>query len=366
MKIICPICNAAYKFASAKIPAKPVQVACKKCGGKFLVEPKVEQDVILDAEMVSDPAVATSPASEAEYPSSQGRDLSGAELSLISEYPELQDLTSDKLDLAEIFTPNKKESYKTKRNNLKLKILKAISGTLDKMLQSDEKVIRIGKAMAYYPAEIFFGNGYLTMMYNYYAVVATSQRLLFINVNSRISKTTHYYFQIPYDGIKKVATGLFGTRLILSRQKGKRRIFTGMKRYMAKEFQQLIRERQSLLKTAKPAETIVEDLCPSCFMPLAKNLLTCPKCKASFKKPMTALMRSMILPGLGDIYLGHRLLGSLELLGSLVVWGIVIFSILQGDRATLIVGLVILVFYNVFDGLLTRHMARKGYMLTTK
>lgn len=366
MQIVCPMCNTEYKISSDKIPEKPVQASCKKCGGKFLVEPKVGQNVILDAQMVSDSAAATPPASEAEYPITQGRDPSGSELALISEYPEVQDLGSDKLVLEEIFTPSKKGSYKTKRNKLNLKILKAIHGTLDRMLQSDEQVIQLGKAMAYYPAEIIFGNGYLTMMYNYYAVVATNQRLLFINVNSKISKPTHYYFQIPYDGIKKVATGLFGTSLILSRQKGKRRIFTGMKRYMAKGFQQLIRDRQPPAKEAKSVAAIAEDLCPSCFMPLAKNLLKCPKCKAAFKKPATAFLRSLLLPGLGDIYLGHRLLGSLELLGSVVVWGIVIFSVLQGDQATLIIALIILVIYNGFDGLLTRHMARKGYMLATK
>jgi len=362
MQIVCPMCNTEYKISSDKIPEKPVQASCKKCGGKFLVEPQMGQDVILDAQMVSDSPAA----SEAEYPITQGRDPSGSELALISEYPELQDLASDKLVLEEIFTPNKKGIYKTKSNKLNLKILKAIHGTLDRMLQSDEQVIQLGKAMAYYPAEIIFGNGYLTMMYNYYAVVATNQRLLFINVNSKISKPTHYYFQIPYDGIKKVATGLFGTSLILSRQKGKRRIFTGMKRYMAKAFQQLIRDRQPLAKDAKSVKAIAEDLCPSCFIPLAKNLLKCPKCKNSFKKPATAFLRSLLLPGLGDIYLGHRLLGSLELLGSVVVWGIVIFSVLQGDQASLIIALVILAIYNGFDGLLTRHMARKGYMLSTK
>ena len=366
MQIVCPICNTEYKFSSNLIPDEPVQASCKKCGGKFLVEPKQGQDVILDAKMVSPSASATQPASNPDYPNTKGRDRPGSELALISEYPDLQDLAFDKLDLEKIFTPSKKGSYKTRRNKLKLKILKAIDGTLDRMLQSDEKVIQIGKAMAYYPAEIIFGNGYLTMMYNYYAVVGTSQRILFINVNSKISKPTHYYFQIPYEGIKKVTRGLFGTSLILSRQKGKRRIFTGMKRYMAKEFQQLIRERQPPVKDAKSAKAIAEDLCPSCFMPLAKNLLKCPKCKSAFKKPATAFLRSLLLPGLGDIYLGHRLLGSLELLGSLVVWSIVLFSVLQGDQASLVVALMILVFYNCFDGLLTRHMARKGYMLASK
>ena len=366
MQIVCPMCNAEYKISSDRLPEKPVQASCKKCGGKFLVEPKQGQGMILDAQMVSDSAPETPAVAEAAYATTQERDRSGPELALFSEYPELQDLATDKLILEEIFTPSKKGSYKTRRNKLTLKILKAIHETLDRMLQSDEEVIQIGKAMAYYPAEIIFGNGYLTMMYNCYAVVGTNQRLLLINVNSKISKVTHYYFQIPYEGIKKVTTGLFGTSLVLSRQEGKRRIFTGMKRYMAKGFQQIIRDRQPLAKDAKSVAAIAEDLCPSCFMPLAKNLLKCPKCKAPFKKPTTAFLRSLLLPGLGDIYLGHRLLGSLELVGSVLLWAFVILSVMQGDQASLVVALIILAIYNGFDGLLTRHMARKGYMLATK
>ena len=287
-------------------------------------------------------------------------------MSLISAFPELQNLGSDNLDLEEIFTQSKKGTYKNRQNKFKLKILKAVHGTLDRMLRGDEKVMHIGKATAYHPAEIFFGNGYLTMLYNQYAVIGTSQRLLFININSKVSRPTHYYFQMAYEGVKKVATGFFGTSLVFHRHKGKRRVFTGVKRYLAKEFKQFIGQKLQPGQPAKPAEAGAEDLCPSCFMPLGKNLLTCPKCKAVFKRPVIAFLRSLFLPGLGDIYLGHRLLGTLELLGSLVVWAVVILSILDGSRERLIVALVLLVFYHGFDSLLTRHMAKKGYMLASK
>ena len=366
MQVICPMCNAEHKVASEKVTEKPVQAKCRRCGGKFVVEPNVGQNVTLDAKMVVEVAPSTPPASGASLTSSARRDLTGPESALYGEYPELQDLRSDRLNFEEIFSPDKKGDYKTRRNKYKVKILKAIHETLDEMLHDDEEVFRIGKATAYYPAEIFLGNGYLTMRYNFYAMACTSHRLLFINVNPKISKTTHYYFQIPFDGIKKVSVGLFGTSLVIHRHKSKRRVFTGIKRYMAKEFSHSVGERLRPAEAETPAQPMREDLCPSCFLPLAKNLLKCPKCKAAFKKPMTAFLRSLLLPGLGDIYLGHRLLGFLELLGSVVLWAVVIFSVWQGDQAGVIVALLILLFYNGFDGLLTRHMARKGYMLTSK
>jgi hypothetical protein len=88
----------------------------------------------------------------------------------------------------------------------------------------------------------------------------------------------------------------------------------------------------------------------------------CPQCQADFKAPKKALIRSLLLPGLGDIYLGHRALGFLEMIGSLIVWAVVISLILSGERANQITGVIFLVLYNGFDGILTLHMAKKGYM----
>ncbi|MGD9338028.1 MAG: zinc-ribbon domain-containing protein, partial [Syntrophobacterales bacterium] len=139
MQIVCPVCNAQYKVASDKMPEKTVQTACKKCGGSIVVEPRVGQDVILDAQIGSDFAPATSDDSGNRSLPSQARDLSPSVMTLISEYPELQDLTSDKLDVGEMFTSNKNGTYKTRQNKFKLKILKAVHGTLDRMLNNDEK-----------------------------------------------------------------------------------------------------------------------------------------------------------------------------------------------------------------------------------
>ena len=72
------------------------------------------------------------------------------------------------------------------------------------------------------------------------------------------------------------------------------------------------------------------------------------------------MLRSLILPGWGDIYLGHRVLGFLELLGALMVWLIVIVLVADGAVGT---GLIFLIFCNGIDALLTLHMARKGYIL---
>ena len=106
-----------------------------------------------------------------------------------------------------------------------------------------------------------------------------------------------------------------------------------------------------------------ENLCPACFVPLKKGLIQCPECQARFKEPKKALFRSLLLPGLGDMYLGHRGLGIFELMGSIILWMAVILSLLPGEAQNLYGIAIVLLIYNGFDGMLTYHMAKKGYML---
>ena len=366
MQIVCPTCNSTFKIANNKLPQKRAQATCKNCGGKIVVEPTSGDSLANVAQAEADSLPAISPEVQSTRSSAPDGSWEAADLAVLGEFPGLRELAPERFDHGKIFTPNKKGRYKTKQNRLKAKILQATHEVVSRMLWDGETVIQVGKTTAFYPSEVLFGNGYLTMMYNHYAVVATNLRLLFVNINSRINRPLHYLFQIPYKDIKKVKKGLFGTSLTFQRFQGKKRTFTGIKRYMSKELQESIRERQQSVEDVKPAGVSLENLCPSCFMPLANNLVQCPKCKSAFKTAKTALIKSLILPGWGDIYLGHRFLGILELLGSLVVWAMVLSFILAGGQENLTVALIILVFYNGLDALLTHHMAKKGYILAAK
>ncbi|UCH06723.1 MAG: hypothetical protein JSV55_11575, partial [Deltaproteobacteria bacterium] len=58
-----------------------------------------------------------------------------------------------------------------------------------------------------------------------------------------------------------------------------------------------------------------------------------------------------------------RALGILEMLGSVIVWVIVITFMRQGGVENLAAALFVLLLYNGHDGMLTYHMGKKGYML---
>lgn len=343
MKITCSKCFAEYNLPPEKIPTTKKNATCTKCG----------------SQMIIDPASSTK---------------SDTDKSILIQFPELTVPAYSKCNLTEILAPNKKGGYKTGRNRFKVKILKAVGHLLNKVLVQDEQVLRVAQGVAYYPAEILFGNGILTMMSNYYAILVTNRRLVFININSRTTKPTNYIMQLPYANIKKASFGTIFSRMILKSVTGKNRTFTYMKRYLVKELKEFILNKITTVKTTSKGEVQPENICPACFLPTAAVNNTCPYCEAKFKTPLGGFVRSLILPGWGDIYLGHKGLGTFELLGSFVVWGVVIVlvagSLKSGQNAdltaNLIIAAVVLLFYNVSDAIFTYFMGKKGYILLKK
>lgn len=352
MNVICPQCQATYHFTEDRIPDRKASFQCKRCGQRVVVEPQaaVGGDQVRKAEPGNrSPEAVQAPAAH--------------DRAIVSEYPEVTAFAAQKYALDHLLLPDKKGRYKTRLNKLKLKLLGAVQAPLDQLLDDDEQVVHIAGGTAYYPAEMFFGNGWMTLLYNRYVIVGTTKRLVAINTNARMNKPGHYLFQFPYSTIKKVSRGLFGTSLVLTRKKSKRRIFTGIKRALAAEMKKFIGSEIDPSSSLDADALSLENLCPACYAPLPGKLLSCPKCRAAFKSPRKAALRSLLLPGWGDIYLGHRFLGACELLGSLLAWGFMATLIMSEDPADLAVGIVFLLFYHGMDGLLTLHMAKKGYSL---
>ena len=355
MKIICSKCNTTYKIKDNIVPqAKKMTVKCKKCGSGIVLEPTSNQPGKM-AGVAHPPPMPHASHAAADQPGE-----------ILAAYPQLSDLSPGKYALAEILSPSKKGAFKTGPNTQKTKILAAVKDVIQKMLRNDEVVLRVAAGTAFYPIEIFFGNGWLTMLYNRYALIATNQRLLMINTNHRMTKPAHYVFQMPYSNIKKVQRGLLRRNIVLVPKKGKRKTFTSMKTYLSAEMSRFIRTQIDSETLVETPDSILTDLCPACYTALEKSLGNCSACAAEFKAPKKAMLKSLILPGWGDIYLGHRLLGCFELLGSLFIWFIFLGLMIGGLPEDLIIGLFLLVFYNGADSLLTFYMARKGYILDKK
>jgi hypothetical protein len=359
MKIVCSVCNTNYTIPDRKIPpGRKASATCKNCGVKIEIPVQTKMQPGKTEITEEHPFTETTP-------KDFGQSFSDADEAILIEYPDLRSLPLSKFGLKEILIKNKKGGYKSRKNKYKVTLLKSVSGILPQMLYEDEHVVRVAKGTASYPLEIIFGNGFLTMIYNHYAIICTTMRVLFINIDHRMKKPTNYLFQMIYREIKKIRRGALLGSLTFQPERGKKRVFTRVKLSLSKEINEYVKEKMRA-PSKKDQEPYYEDLCPSCFGTLGKGLIECSSCKASFKQPKKALIRSLILPGLGDIYLGHRVLGALEMFGSIIVWIIVLTSIFKGGEAGFGIGIILLLFYNGLDGLLTFHMAKKGYMLAEK
>ena len=357
MDLICPQCNATYEIPDHRVPAQKAVLKCKRCEYRIPIAPP-----------------AASAKTRADKPPLQRQAKRGDNglrpKSIASEilepYPQLASYDTGVYQIDQILKPNKRSSYNTRLNKLKVKLLDLVKPVVERLLDEGEQVTGIATGLGYYPLEILLGNGVLTMLYNRYVLVATDRRLLAVNTNYRLTKPAHYLFQFPYGDIKKVSRGLFGTGLILKRKQGRQRIFTGFKRALAKEMKLWISDRISSGHVGAPSEKLQDNLCPSCFVPLPAKLNACPHCQAPFKPPKSAALRSLLLPGWGDIYLGHRVIGSFEVLGGVIIWLLALSMMLGDEAGGGAVGVIVLLLFNGMDALLTLHMAKKGYILRDK
>jgi hypothetical protein len=200
--------------------------------------------------------------------------------------------------------------------------------------------------------------GWVSMLVNRTTLVLTTQRLLLIHTNSR-GRPESYVNQIRLDGIRSVKRGWLGGALKLTLGRGTRTL-TGIRRSDSRQLATMLTGRPS-------AAGGITGLCPACFAPGAGHG-ACPRCRTSVKSPRTAALRSLLLPGLGDFYLGHRFLASMEMVGSVVAWVVAVGLMLsaldpdsdQSPALAAVFAVVLLLVVNGFDAVLTYAQAKKG------
>lgn len=386
MKITCPNCSSSYHLDDRKVPANRFKAKCPKCENKFIVDPSA---YLVEETAPQGESRRESDAIHAENPQSENTDdntwlpESSAPFETVAEdnqtqeepaappediltiYPELHDVTANIYQFDSLFAVGKDGTFKNRLNDHKIKIILAVDDVLKKMLD-DEKVLKVGKGSAYYPAEIPYANGIFTLLDNYFAIICTSKRILFINIDPFITKATKYIYQIPYEVISKVKRGLFLSSLIICRNRGACRNFTTVKRPISKEIYEFIDQKITETETVKYAHEVEEKICPDCLQPVHDEMEQCPHCRIEFKDAQKAMLRSLALPGWGALYLGHRGLGILEITGSLLVWSIIIALLFSSIPWNVALSILLLLIYNGTDSLLTFFLGRRGYLSEKK
>lgn len=393
MIILCPHCRKPHSLPEGGLPGGKAATRCKGCGRRFIlvrgedglkVDPGIETMAgdyrkpgadddqpattellaLSDSSSSSDepPEVWAGPSPVASDEAEDNEEQSSAE-EILRAFPQLRTLAEKRFSLKELFSPARSGDYQTRLNRYKARLLLATSSLLsDKILLPGEKVVKIARGSAYFPFEIPYANGLLTLPTNYYALVCTSHRLLLINLDFRCSRPVRYTFQILYDEIAKISRGLFGSSLIVKVRNGGKWNFTTVKRALARELVNYIKAQTHGLPSGLYDGIPRRQLCPSCLSPLSAGLYSCPACQVSFKTAREALKRSLLLPGMGQIYLDHYLPGISILTGYLLVWlAAVVLIIVDLAGGAWSAGLLILS-YHLIAGLMARRLGGKGYL----
>lgn len=252
----------------------------------------------------------------------------------------------------------------------RLKLMKAIDEQIRTFLLEGESVEFVSWGVEYSFVEQFF-MGIWAQLLNRRAILLTNRRILLMQISSR-NKVLHLKSQVRYTSIAKFAKGTLGYLGLVMRDK-KALYLMGIPRKDRAQLRQRIEAHVEAVRTEHPSSGI-DFLCPHCGHRVVGLPERCSQCARGFKSGAKAGWLSLAFPGLGDLYLGHRFLGALEIVGGLAAWSLLPIAALGGPpegvegaaseplgMAGLTVFAVLLfVFVHVPDAWITRRMGLKG------
>ena len=258
------------------------------------------------------------------------------------------------------------EGFGAKRLEKKrLKLMKQIDQNVRAFLAEGETVEFVSWGVEYSFIESYM-MGLWAQLLNRRAVILTNRRILLIQINSR-SKVLDLKFQIKYQAISKFARATMGYIGLVTRD-DKTHNLTGIPRKDRKQLRERIAARVEAVRSEAPALGR-ENLCPHCGHRVVGLPDRCSQCAKGFKSGARAGWLSLAFPGLGDLYLGHRMLGFMEIFGALMGWSFIALIILSpGEADAEGVGMAGAIVFAVLgfammhgaDSWITRRMGLKG------
>ncbi len=214
------------------------------------------------------------------------------------------------------------------------------------------------------------GRSVLVQLANQTALVLTDRRLLMVQVD-RKGAPRDVKNQARLPAIRSAKAGALSP-LEVRLQDGTKLRWAQVPRRDRRALAERLPERVPA-EPAGPGPSL-EHLCPACLKPVpgragATRICPNPSCRIPFRDPARAILLSVLLPGLGELYLRHHLLGSVGFVVSLGVLALAAFWAIQaaviGTGSSEAVGLLVLaavvvVGSRAVEWVLVRHMARKG------
>jgi len=243
----------------------------------------------------------------------------------------------------------------------RVNMLASVEPRLDTLLFPGEQIEFVTKGALNSFVEQFF-MGVWSLIVNRTTFLFTNYRLILLNADNK-GKAKTLMWQIPYARMQKYGAGGFSGVVKINTLGGKSYSFIqvpGADRKRLKEYMlaRLAHTQQHGLPF--PAYLDRDPLCAQCASPVPPKAQGCPECGDPFINPMTPALLSLIIPGLGHLYLGHRQMALHEFFGFAVILLNTTFMTLKAGLPGLLFGILIIALTNGVDSLVTLYVANKG------
>ena len=238
-------------------------------------------------------------------------------------------------------------------------LLKRIDESLRAMLRPGERVVFLSRGVLSSFAESYLV-GALIYYINRRAIVLTTERIILMEIDGR-QRPGALRSQVPLRSIERFGRTLLGNT-VLRLADGAKCVFAYVTRKDRKALTELM-PAATARATAAGTSGGLEHLCPRCFKPLSGQPLECPHCGGRLKSQRKAAWLSVLFPGLGNIYLGHRGMGALEMALGALIWAgnLLRPGVLASPETFLATALAIVVCVHGLDAAVTLHISKKGY-----
>lgn len=242
----------------------------------------------------------------------------------------------------------------------KLKLLREIDDVLRSILTTGEKVhfVTFGNGVSFWESYFL---GWVAYYINRRAIVLTDRRIVLLQIDRKLRPHT-FRSQMRYLSIDRLTLPLLGGMKVGMRSK-KTHLFAYVPRRDRVPMREFIRRKKMEFRGYAADASDLEDLCPQCHQPVVGRPRQCPACQAGFKSPTKAALLSLLFPGLGDLYLGHKPFAVIEIVVATLIWLGFLLPNPDGPTSltvTLITATILVVFMHGFDALTTRYIAQKG------
>lgn len=243
----------------------------------------------------------------------------------------------------------------------RVNMLAGLEPRLEYLLFPDERIefVTTGALNSFFE-QVFMG--VWSQVVNRTLFVFTNLRLILINSDARGNAKT-LMWQIPYHRMQKYGAGTLTGHVKINTLGGSSFSFISVPGADRKRLRDYMEAR--LAQTQHhglpfPAHADRDPLCAQCATPIPPGVQACPECGDPFINPVTPALLSLLLPGLGNLYLGHRLMAVMEAAAYAFLIGNMALVIAKVGVGGLIIAVPIVAIANATDAMITLHVAKKG------